>query len=192
MKVIRTFGLVGTLVASFSVNAFDLGDALNTVNTVNEVSKTVNQLQAPEQVAPTPTPTPVPQAQPQINPVVTQPKPVSLEQYSAKAAVPKEFYGEWGVKKNCKTEPEDQGVEINKDGMSGYEWRSEIKSSKWVKPGTKVELMVISCSDGDCESDIKPSATKQFLELGNNGNSLTISDAQGGTEKYVRCGRKKG
>ena len=74
MKVIRTFGLVGTLVASFSVNAFDLGDALKTVNTVNEVSKTVNQLQAPEQVAP-PTPTPVPQAQSQINPVVTQPKP---------------------------------------------------------------------------------------------------------------------
>ena len=185
MKVIKTFGLVGILVASFSVNAFDLGDALNTVN---EVSKTVNQLQAPEQVAPTPTPTPVPQAQPQINPVVTQPKPVSLEQYSAKAAVPKEFYGEWGVKKNCKTEPEDQGVEINKDGMSGYEWRSEIKSSKWVKPGAKVELMVISCSDGDCE----PNAIKQFLELGNNGNSLTISDSQGRTEKYVRCGRKKG
>ena len=186
MKVIRTFGLVGTLVASFSVNAFDLGDALNTVNTVNEVSKTVNQLQAPEQVAP-PTPTPVPQAQPQINPVVTQPKPVSLEQYSAKVAVPKEFYGEWGVKKKCKTEPEDQGVEINKDGMSGYEWHSEIKSSKWVKTGTKVELMIISCSGEDCE----PSATKQFLELGNNGNSLTISDAQGGTEKYVRCGKIK-
>lgn len=49
MKIIKTIGLAVTLVASSGANAFDLGNALNTVN---EVSKTVNQLQ----VAPTPTP----------------------------------------------------------------------------------------------------------------------------------------
>ena len=50
MKIIKAISLVGSLVVSSGANAFGLGDALSTVN---EVSKTVNQLSAPQQVPPT-------------------------------------------------------------------------------------------------------------------------------------------
>jgi len=57
MNLIKSIGIASTLVVSTGANAFGLGDALSTVN---EVSKTVNQLSTP-QVVPTPVvqPTPV-------------------------------------------------------------------------------------------------------------------------------------
>lgn len=57
MNLIKSIGIASTLVVSTGANAFGLGDALSTVN---EVSKTVNQLSTP-QVVPTPAvqPTPV-------------------------------------------------------------------------------------------------------------------------------------
>ena len=60
MNLIKSIGIASTLVVSTGANAFGLGDALSTVN---EVSKTVNQLSTP-QVVPTPAvqPTPVSEA----------------------------------------------------------------------------------------------------------------------------------
>lgn len=60
MNLIKSIGIASTLVVSTGANAFGLGDALSTVN---EVSKTVNQLSTP-QVVPTPAVQPTPTAQP--------------------------------------------------------------------------------------------------------------------------------
>jgi hypothetical protein len=61
MNLIKLIGIASTLVVSTGANAFGLGDALSTVN---EVSKTVNQLSTPQQVAPIQAvqPTPVSEA----------------------------------------------------------------------------------------------------------------------------------
>jgi hypothetical protein len=65
------FLLIGTIIHTSNVNAFDLSDAANIANTVN---KTVNQLNAqPAPVVPLSTPVPAPTAQPTAqNPIVQQ------------------------------------------------------------------------------------------------------------------------
>jgi hypothetical protein len=97
--------------------------------------------------------------------------------------IPNQFQGKWVTNQNnCVGNPDSGVVDIEKNRFYGYEWSSYIKSTELI--GNKLEVVFTTSSDGG-ES---PEASKQSWELNNAGNTLSISDAAGGVEKYSRCG----
>lgn len=170
MKVVKISMLTAALIPS-SVFAFGLGDALNTLNAVNN---TVNQIQNPQKSLPQPV------TNTQAIPVAT-PSPV---QSVTTAELPKEFHGNWGIDQSndCKDAADGKVTVIEKDSITGYEWHSEIKSTQWVQTGTTLDVSASNCEEGECSPP-----TKQTWTLSNSGNSLSIADAAGGVKKFSRC-----
>jgi len=150
---------IGLQIQSGNVNAFGLSDVTNAVDQVNSVAKQLN----------------VPQ------PIPTSPTPTATA--STITEIPNEFQGKWVTNQNnCVGNPDSGVVDIEKNRFYGYEWSSDIKSTKSL--GKKLEVVFTTSADGE-ES---PEASKQTWELNSAENALSISDAAGGVEKYSRCG----
>ncbi len=155
---------IGLQLQSGNASAFDLSDVTNAVDQVNSVAKQLNAPQSePEPITPAPA-TPV-----EALPVAT-----------ASTEIPKEFHGTWA--KNCKSSNlEVEGIEVNKDGILGHEFHSEIKSARWIPNDRTLSVTSSMCEGEDCQAP-----TPQTWILEKSDKVLTIAGYSGTTE-YSRC-----
>jgi hypothetical protein len=158
---------INIAITSYTAEALDfLGDLSQAIGEVSkstgEIAKAVNDASKEKSPAPTP----------------VAPSKV----LTTGTGVPKEFQGKWVTNQNnCVGNPDSGVVDIEKNRFYGYEWSSDIKSTKSL--GKKLEVVFTTASDGD-ESTV---TSKQTWELNGASSSLSISDSTGGVEKYSRC-----
>lgn len=172
LKVISCGIFLQASVTSFNAEALDfMSDIVQTVGevgkSVNDISKATNQVINPNQV-PNQTQNPV------AAPVA------KLAQVSSSSEIPKEFHGTWA--KNCKSSNlEVEGIEVNKDGILGHEFHSEIKSARWIPNDRALSVTSSMCEGEDCQAP-----TPQTWILEKSDKVLTIAGYSGTTE-YSRC-----
>ena len=172
LKVISCGIFLQASVTSFNAEALDfMSDLVQTVGevgkSVNDIGKATNQVINPNQV---PNQTQKPVAAPVAK----------LAQVSSSSEIPKEFHGTWA--KNCKSSNlEVEGIEVNKDGILGHEFHSEIKSARWIPNDRALSVTSSMCEGEDCQAP-----TPQTWILEKSDKSLTIAGYSGTTE-YSRC-----
>lgn len=106
---------------------------------------------------------------------------------NADAKIPKAFHGGWSD--DCKNASWDDAMDnvvmkIDKNGIHQHETSSQIKSTKWLTKGNKLEVMTTNCDEEGCSNP-----SKEIWTLSNSNNLLSITDSVG-IAKLTRCHKK--
>jgi hypothetical protein len=189
MKFVTVVGITSLLFVATDGMAFDLNDAVNTLNSVNTVVDTVNKNHQEE----------VQQIKPQA-PLPKQsrivPKQESVEEIDTNRSdvkrvdlLQKEFYGAWSP--NCKkatwtNDPfDDKAVlTIDKEGFHGHMNSLQPTNTKWIVEGKSLEITFVNCGEEGC-GDVE----KGTWILSNGNKTLSMTDSYG-TTKLSRCNKK--